>query len=152
MSNWRVPSESQNEELHPELDLEFFLSQPIIRILLPPSPAPLHECPQKEAGPSRPSKQPRMEQWWYGNLPRDARALVILLQVGSVEPDTRGVTFGGIFEGLNDDQYFCCLKPIKGSRGHQRWLEGPVHSLSKADHVDYSIIILRCTLKFLQIE
>ena len=123
MSNWRVPSESQNEELHPELDSEISVSQPTIRTLLLPSPAPLHKRPQEEAGPSRPSKQPRMEQWWYGNLPRDARALVILLQVGSVEPDTRGVTFGGIFQGLNDDQYFCCLKPIRGSRGHQRGLK-----------------------------
>jgi len=152
MSNWRVSSEIQDEELHPELDLEFSLSQPTIRTLLPPSPAPLHERPQEEAGPSRPSKQPRMEQRWYGNLQRDARALVILLQVGSVEPDTRGVTFGGIFEGLNDDQYFCCLKPIRGSRGHQRWLEGPVHSLSKADRADYIAIVLRRILKFLQME
>ena len=100
--------------------MDLSLSQPTIRILLPSSHAPLHERPQDEAGPSRPSKQPRMEQRWYGNLQRDARALVIQLQIGSVEPDTRRVTFGGIFEGLNDDQYFCCFKPIKGSRGHQR--------------------------------
>ena len=120
MSNWRVPYENQHEELHPELDLDFFLYQPTIRTILPPSPAPLHERPQEEGEPSRPSKQPRVDQRWYGNLQRDARALVILLQVRCVEPDTRDVTFGGFFEGLNNDQYFCCLKPIKGSRGHQR--------------------------------
>ena len=68
MSNWRVPSESQDEELYPEFDLDFSLSQPTIRALLPPSLAPLHERPQEEAGPSRSSKQPRMEQRWYKNL------------------------------------------------------------------------------------
>jgi len=152
MSNWRVLSESQDEELQPELELDFSLSQLPIRTFLPPSPAPLHERPQEEAGPSRPSKQPRVEQRWYGNLQQDARALVILLQVGCVEPDTRDVMFGGIFEGLNDEQYSYCLRPIKGSRGHQRWLEGPVNTLSKADRADYVAVILRRILKFLQLE
>jgi hypothetical protein len=90
-----------------------------------------------------------MEQRWHGNLQQDAHALVILLQVGCVEPDTRDVTFGGIFEGLNNNQYSCCFRPIKGSPGHQRWLEGPVISLSKADRADYIVIILRRILKFL---
>ena len=151
-SNWRVLSESQDEELQPELELDFFLSQLPIRILLPASLAPLHERPKKETGPSRPSKQPHVEQRWHGNLQQDGRALVILLQAGCVEPDTRDVTFGGIFEGLNDDQYFCCLKPAKGSCGHQRWLQGPVNSLTKADRADYVALILRRILKFLQLE
>jgi hypothetical protein len=77
---------------------------------------------------------------------------VILLQMGCVEPDTRDVTFEGIFEVLNNDQYSCCLRPIKGSRGHQRWLEGPVISLSKVDRADYIAIILQRILKFLQLE
>ena len=63
-------------------------------ILLPPSPAPLHERPQEEAGPSRPSKQPCVEQRWHGNFQRDTRALVIFLQVRCVEPRIRGVTVG----------------------------------------------------------
>ena len=120
MSNWRVLSESQDEELHLELDLDFSLSQLPIRILLSSTNASLHERPQEEVGPSQPSKQPRVEHRWHGNLQQDARALVILLQVGCVDPGTRDVTFGGIFEGLNNDQYSCCLRPIKGSRGHQR--------------------------------
>ena len=113
MSNWRVLPESQDEELQPELELDFSLSQLPTRTLLSLSPSPLHERPQEEAGPSRPLKQPRVEQRWHENLQQDARALVILLQVGCVESGTRDVTFGGIFEGLNDDQYFCCLKPAK---------------------------------------
>ena len=48
---------------------------------------------------------------------------MILLQVGCVEPDNREVTFEGCFEGLNDEQYYCMVRPIEGSRGHQRWLE-----------------------------
>ena len=93
-----------------------------------------------------------MEQRWYGNLQQDARALVILLQVGCVEPGTRDVMFGGIFEGLNDEQYSYCLRPIKGSRGHQRWLEGPVNTLSKTDRAHYVAVILRRIHKFLQLE
>ena len=80
------------------LNCIFSLSQLPIRTLLPPSPAPLHESSQEEAGPSQPSKQSRVEQGWYGNLQHDARALVILVQVGCVEPDTRGVTFGEILK------------------------------------------------------
>jgi hypothetical protein len=77
---------------------------------------------------------------------------MILLQVGCVESDTRDMTFGGIFEGLNNDQYSCCFRPIKGSRSHQRWLEGPLVSIYKVDRVDYIAIILRRILKFLQLE
>lgn len=152
MSNWRVFSESQDEELQSEQELEFPLSQLPIQPLLPLSLAPPHRRPQEEAGPSRPPKQPRVENRWFGNLQRDARALVILLQVGCVESGSRDVTFEGCFEGLNDDQYSFCLKPIKGSRGHQRWLEGPVNPLAKADRVDYVAATVRRILKFLQME
>jgi hypothetical protein len=75
-----------------------------------------------------------------------------MLHVGCVEPNTQDVTFGGIFEGLNDDQYFCCLRPIKRSRDHQYWLEGPVNSLSKVDRANYVVVILQRILKFLQLE
>ena len=46
ISNWRVFSESQDEELQPEFELDFLLSQLSIRIFLPTNPAPLHERPQ----------------------------------------------------------------------------------------------------------
>ena len=74
---------------------------------------------------------------------------MILLQVWCIESNTQVVMFGEIFEGLNDDQYSCCLKPVKESRSHQRWLEGPVNTLSKADRADYVVFILRRILKFL---
>jgi hypothetical protein len=152
ISNWRVISESQDEKLHPEFDLDLSLSQLPICTHLSSSTAPLHERPQEEAGLSRPSKQPRVEHRWHGNLQQDARALVILLQIGCDKLGTRYVTFGGIFKALNNDQYSCCLRPIKGSRCHQRWFEGLVISLSKADRADYIAIILRRILKFLQLE
>jgi hypothetical protein len=66
MSNLRVLSESQDKELHPELELNFSLSQLPIRIILPSSIAPLHERSQEETGPSRLSKQSRVEQRWHG--------------------------------------------------------------------------------------
>ena len=54
-----------------------------------------------------------MEYRWYGNLQRDAYALVILLHIGCIKPDTRGVTFRRNFEGLNNDQYFVVLSLSK---------------------------------------
>jgi hypothetical protein len=93
-----------------------------------------------------------VEQRWHGNLQQDARALVILLQVGCVEPGSREVTFEGSFEGLNDEQYYCMVRPIVGSRGHQRWLEGPVNRLTKAHRADYVATTLKRILKFLQME
>ena len=77
---------------------------------------------------------------------------MILLQVGCVELGTRDVTFGGIFEGLIDNQYSCCFRPTKGSRGHQRWLEGPVNPLTKAARAEFLVLILERILKFLQME
>lgn len=152
MSNWRVFSESQDEEFQPELELEFSLSQLPNQPLVPLVPAPPYFRPQDEAGPSRPLKQPRVEQRWHGNLLRDARALVILLQVGCVEPNSREVMFEACFEGLNDDQYFGCIRPVRGSRGHQRWLKGPLNPLIKADRADFVAATLKRILKFLQME
>jgi hypothetical protein len=60
--------------------------------------------------------------------------------------------FGGFFESLNDDQYSCCLRPIKESHGYQRWLEGPINSLSKVARADFIAVILRRIIKFLQLK
>ena len=152
MSNWRVFSEFQDDEPQTDLEFEFPLSQLPDQPLLPLGLAPPQEHTQGEAGPSRPPKQPRVEQRWHGNLQQDARALVILLQTGCVEPNSREVTFEGSFEGLNDDQYYCMVRPIKGSRGHQRWLEGPVNPLTKAERAEYVGNTIKRILKFLKME
>jgi hypothetical protein len=152
MSNWRIFSESQEEELRPEHELELSLSQLPNQPSLPMNLVPLQGRPREDVGPSRPPKQPRVEQRWYGNLQQGARALVILIQVGCVEPGSREVTFEGSFEGLNDDQYYGCIGPVKGRSGHQRWLEGPVNPLTKADRADYVAATIRRILKFLQME
>jgi len=75
-------------------------------------------------------------------------------QIGfaNVDPGTQEVTFEGSFEGLNDDQYYCIVRPIKGSCGHQRWLEGPVNPLTKADRAEYVIATVKQILKFLKME
>ena len=78
--------------------MDVFQSQLSICTPLLLSHALLHKRPQKEAGPFWPSKQSRIEQRWHINLQQDARALVILLQIACVEPDTRDVTFGGILK------------------------------------------------------
>jgi len=119
MSNWRVFSESQDEELQLEAKFELSLSQLPDEPLLPRNLSSPFVHPRDETRPSRPPKQPRIEQCWHGNLQRNAQALVILLQVGCVESDSHEVTFEGCFEGFNDDQYYCMVKPIKGNRGHQ---------------------------------
>ena len=46
----------------------------------------------------------------------------------------------------------CCLRLVKGNRGHQRRLEGPVNILTKADRACYVALILQRILKFLQLE
>lgn len=149
MSNLRVFSESQDEELQPEAELELSLSQLPDQRLLPMGLAP----PQDEAGSSRPPKQPRLELQWHGNLQSEARAMVILLQVGSVEPGGHEVTFEGCFEGLNNEQYMYCIsRPIRGSPGHQRWLKGPVNPLTKAERIEYVAKTIGRILKFLKME
>ena len=104
------------------------------------------------AGPSHPLKKSRIHNRWHGNLDKDARVLVILLQVGCIELGTHDVTFEGTFEGLNEDQYFCLVKPSREDEGHQRWLKGPVNPLTKAERADYVANTMRRILKFLQME
>ena len=77
---------------------------------------------------------------------------MILLQVGCIEFDIREVTFEGCFEGLNDDQYSCLLGPIKGSRGHQRWLGRPINTLTKVDCAKYVVATVKHILRFLKME
>ena len=97
MSNWRVFLESQD----PELELELLLSQSLDQPLQPPQPPSCH--PPDEARPPKRRKQPHFNQFWHGNLQEDSRAMVILLQVGSVEPRGHEVTFQGHFQGPNID-------------------------------------------------
>ena len=144
--------ESQDPESQPEADLELSLSQLPVQPSQPTVSIPLPIHSQDEAGPSRLLKNSRVDQRWHGNLQRDARALVILLQVGCVEPGTQDVTFEGSYEGLNDDQYYCQIRPVKGSAGHQRWLKGPVNPLTKAERADYVANTVKRILKFLQME
>jgi hypothetical protein len=79
-----------------KLELELSLSQ------LPNPPFQLLQPPiRDEAEPSRKRKKPRVEQLWYENLQDNAQALVILMQVGSVEPEGHDVTFHGYYQGSN---------------------------------------------------
>lgn len=144
--------ESQGVESEPEAELELSLSQ------LPRQPSqsgistPLPTSFTDEAGPSRPLKKPRVDRRWHGNLDQDARALVILLQVGCVEPGTHDVMFEASYEGLNEDQYYCMRRPDIEGIGHQRWLKGPVNPLTKAERADYVANTIKRILKFLQMD
>ena len=81
MLNWRILSESQDEELQQELELDCSLSQPPIRTLLSVGPALLHERQQEEVGSSRPFKQPRVEQRRHQSLQQDVHTLVMTLEM-----------------------------------------------------------------------
>jgi hypothetical protein len=138
--------DSQTPE--PNLELELSLSQ------LPDPPFRLSQSsfghPQDEAGPSQRRKRPRMEQRWHGNLQEEARALVILLQVGSVEPGGHDVTFHGHFQGLNSDQYRGTNPPKEGDSGHHRYLDGPVYPLAKDQRAAFVASTLQYILEFLE--
>lgn len=77
---------------------------------------------------------------------------MILLQIRCVELNTLNVTFEANFESLNDDQYICCLRYMKRSCGHQRWVEDPTNPLTKVDRAYYAALILQQILKFLKME
>jgi len=69
-----------------------------------------------------------------------------------VEPGTQNVTFKASYKGLNDDQYYYMVKPIKRNVGHQCWLKGPVNLLTKAKRIDYIANTVKYIFNFLQIE
>jgi hypothetical protein len=106
--------------------------------------------PRDQAGPSERRVRPRYEQIWHGNLQEDARALVIVLQIGSVEPGGREVTFQGIFEGLNSDQVMQQNLLTPRSIGHGRWLEGPIHPLSTDQRSAFITRALQRMFEFLR--
>ena len=79
-----------------ESKLELLLSQlpdPPLQLLQPST--------RDEAGPSEQCKRLHIEQLWHRNLQDDARTLVILLQVGSMELGSHEVTFQGHYQGPN---------------------------------------------------
>jgi hypothetical protein len=72
---------------------------------------------------------PRIDQLWHGNLQEDSRAMVILLQVGSVEPEGHEVTFHGHFQGPNVDQRK--NPPKQDNPDHYQYPSRLVHPLSR---------------------
>ena len=136
--------ESQDPEL--ELSLSQLPDQP----LQLSQPSPSRQRYRDEAGPSERRVRARYDQLWHGNLQEDAQALVILLQVGSVEPGGREVTFQGFFEGPNSSQLRGISPLVAGSRGHTRYLHGPVHPLSRDQRAAYVAATVQRILEFLR--
>ena len=107
--------------------------------------------PPVEVGPSKQRlKKPCLDQLWHGNLQDDAQVLLILLQRGSVEPGGREVFFEGCYEGLKKDHFYCMVRPMVGSRGHQQWLQGPVNHLPRMHRTTYVTQTLKKILEFLE--
>jgi hypothetical protein len=143
MSNWRVFQESQDLEPKLELSLSQLPDQP----LQPPQPP--RSRPQDEAGPSERRKRLCFDQFWHGNLQEDSQAMVILLQVGSVEPGGHEVTFQGHFRGPNVDQYGGTTSPSQGGFGQYQYLNGPIYPLSRDQRIAYIATTIQRILEFL---
>lgn len=86
---------------------------------------------------------------WHGSLQKSARALVIVLKVGSILPGGPTYLFEGCFEGLDSDQV---THPVtQHGVGHHRWLEGPMQPVfEKKDKVCLVTTILQRILEFLR--
>jgi hypothetical protein len=114
-------------------------------------PQPLRSRLQDETGPSEQRKRPCFDQLWHGNLQEDSQAMVILLQMGSVEPRGHEVTFQGHFQRPNADQYRGTTSPSQGGLGHYRYLNGPVYSLSRDQRTAYVAATIQRILEFLEL-
>jgi hypothetical protein len=101
------------------------------------------------AGPFERRKRPPVEQLWHGNLQDDARALVILLQVGNVELGGHEVTFQGYYEGPALDRYHVTSRPRAGNHGYHRYLDGPISILPRDQRVAFVALTLHRILEFL---
>jgi hypothetical protein len=133
--------ESQDRE--PELELSLSqLSNRSLQLLQ------LHI--KGEARQSGWRKRPRVEQLWHGNLQDDARALVILLQIGSVEPKGHEVTFHGHYQGSNLNHYWGTSWPWKGELGHHWYFDGPINPLLRNQRAAFVATILQRILEFLE--
>lgn len=142
------PEQEVEQRREPELELSMSQLPDVPLHSTQPSPTQMRQ--RSEPGGSSRLIRPRLHQIWHGNLQADARAMVILLQVGSVEPGGREVTFQGYFEGLNNDQLMYCLVPIQGGRGHTRFLEGPVEPLMQYERDAYIGHTIRRIIRFLR--
>jgi hypothetical protein len=96
-----------------------------------------------QAGPFERRKQPCVEQFWHENLQDDARALVILLQVGSVEPGRHDITFHGHYQGPNLDHY-------RRISRHHLYLDGLVYPLLRDQRAAFVAATLQRILEFLE--
>jgi hypothetical protein len=77
--------------------------------------------------------------------------MVILLQVGSVEPGSHEITFQGHFQGPNADQYRGTTSPNQGGLGHYWYLNRPIYPLSRDQRAAYVTTTIQQILEFLEI-
>jgi hypothetical protein len=68
--------------------------------------------------------------------------MVILLQVGSIEPGGHEVTFQDHFQESNADLYQRTISPRRDDLSHYRYLSGHVYPLSKDQRAAYVTAIL----------
>jgi hypothetical protein len=81
----------------------FLYPNPLFQLLQLPT--------RDETGPFGRRKRPRVEQLWHGNLQDDAQALVILLQISSMEPGGHEVISYGHYQGSNLNHYQGTSRP-----------------------------------------
>jgi hypothetical protein len=103
-----------------------------------------------EAGQTEQRKWARIEQLWHGNLQDDAWALVILLQVGSVEPGGHEMIFHGYYQGSNLDHYRGTIQPQERERGHHWYLDGLVYPLPRNQWAAFVAVTLQRILGYVE--
>jgi hypothetical protein len=76
--------------------------------------------------------------------------MVILLQVGSVEPGDHEVTFHGHFQRSNANQYRGTNPSRQGNPSHYRYLSGHVYPLNRDQRAAHITAIVQRILEFLE--
>jgi len=88
----------------------------------------------------------------HARLDSNARALVILLEIGKANPLEPETLFGGCFEGRNEDQILGWDVSTTEvlAEGHRRFLRGPVEPVAKEQRTAYIASLLQRILDFLR--
>jgi hypothetical protein len=111
------------------------------QLLQPPQPP--YSRPQDEVGPSKRRKQPPFDQLWHGNLQEDSGAMVIFLQVDSIEPRGHEVIFHSHFQESNANQYRGTNPRRQSNPDYYRYVSGPVYLLSGDQRSAYIAVTIQ---------
>jgi hypothetical protein len=129
--------DSQDYEPKLELSLSQLPDQPF------QLPQPPCNRPQDEAGSFEHKKRACIDQLWHGNLQEDSGAMVIFLQVDSIEPRGHEVIFHSHFQESNANQYRGPNPRRQSNPDYYRYVSGPVYLLSGDQRSAYIAVTIQ---------